>query len=204
MSSLPFSVTILALVTVLVFLGLGQRILDNMRLTDSTAILILILMILGHFFPTISLSPLLAVNLGGFIPIGIVIYLMLTTSRAEQKRAAFVSLATALAIVLSDKLLPIQPGFLDPVFSGGIFAGLLATLFGRSRRGAFIAGLMGVFLVDLASVVQLRLSGIEQQITLGSGGLFSSTVVSAFLAVIICEILGEIREKTHLRGHDDA
>lgn len=204
MSSLPFSVTILALVTVLVFLGLGQRVLDNMRLTDSTAILILILMILGHFLPTISLSPLLAVNLGGFIPIGVVIYLMLTTSRVEQKRAAFVSLATALAILLSDKLLPIQPGFLDPVFSGGIFAGLLATLVGRSRRGAFIAGLMGVFLVDLASVVQLRFSGIEQQITLGGGGLFSSTVVSAFLAVIISEILGEIREKTHLGGHDDA
>ena len=204
MSSLPFSVTILALVTVLVFLGLGQRVLDNMRLTDSTAILILILMILGHFLPTISLSPLLAVNLGGFIPIGVVIYLMLTTSRVEQKRAAFVSLATALATLLSDKLLPIQPGFLDPVFSGGIFAGLLATLVGRSRRGAFIAGLMGVFLVDLASVVQLRFSGIEQQITLGGGGLFSSTVVSAFLAVIISEILGEIREKTHLGGHDDA
>ncbi len=203
MFSLPFSVTLLALVTVLVFLGLGQRILDNMRLTDSAAILILLLMILGHFLPTISLGPLLAVNLGGFIPVGVVTYLIMTASRLEQKRAVVVSLLTALAIFLSDKLLPTQPGLLDPVFSGGIFAGLLATVIGRSRRSAFIAGLMGVLLVDLANVVQLRFAGIEQQITLGSGGLFSSTVTSAFLAVIIAEVLGEIREKISLGGDGD-
>lgn len=204
MSSLPFSTTMLALVTVLVFLGLGQRILDNMRLTDRVAVSILLSMILGHFLPTISLNSRLAVNLGGFIPVGVVIYLMLTTSRVEQKRAIFVSLATSIAIFLSDKLLPIQPGLIDPVFSGGIFAGVLASLFGRSRRSAFIAGLIGVLLVDLANFVQLRLAGIEQQITLGGGGLFSSTVISAFLAVIIAEIVGEIRERSRLGGDDDA
>mgnify|MGYP001466817555 FL=1 len=106
MFSLPFSVTLLALITILVFLGLGQRVLDNMRLTDSAAVLILVLMILGHFFPTISLSSSLAINLGGFIPMGVTIYLLVTTSRLEQKRAATVSAFTALLILLSDKLLP--------------------------------------------------------------------------------------------------
>ena len=194
MASLPFSVTLLALITILIFLGLGQRVLDHMRLTDSAAIIILLLMVAGHFLPTISLSPHLAVNLGGFIPIGVVIYLLVTTSRVEQRRASAVSLLTALLILLSDKLLPLLPGLLDPVLSGGIFAGLLATFFGRSRRSAFIAGLLGVFLVDVA---------IEQQITVGGGGLFSSMVVSCFLAVIIAEVIGEIREKIQLGGDHD-
>ncbi len=204
MSSLPFSVTLLAIITVLIFLGLGQRILDNMRLTDSAAIVILLLMIAGHFLPSISLSPYFAVNLGGFIPLGVVIYLLVTTSRLEQRRAGLVSVLAALSIILSDRLLPIQPGLLDPIFSGGIFAGLLATFLGRSRRSAFIAGLLGVFLVDVFNVLQLRFEGIEEQITIGGGGLFSSMVISAFLAVIIAEVIGEIREKIQLGGdHDD-
>lgn len=204
MSSLPFSVTLLAIITILIFLGLGQRILDNMRLTDSAAIVILLLMIAGHFLPSISLSPYLAVNPGGFIPLGVVIYLLVTTSRLEQRRAGLVSVLAALSIILSDRLLPIQPGLLDPIFSGGIFAGLLATFLGRSRRSAFIAGLLGVFLVDVFNVLQLRFEGIEEQITIGGGGLFSSMVISAFLAVIIAEVIGEIREKIQLGGdHDD-
>ena len=203
MFSLPFSVTLLAFITILVFLGLGQRVLDNMRLTDSAAVLILVLMILGHFLPTISLSASLAINLGGFIPIGVVIYLLVTTSRLEQKRAALVSAFTALLILLSDKLLPIMPGLLDPVFSGGIFAGLLATFWGRSRRSAFIAGLLGVFLVDLANALQLWFQGIDQRIVIASGGLFSSMVVSAFLAVVIAEVIGEIRERIQLGGNQD-
>ncbi|MCK9524483.1 MAG: DUF1614 domain-containing protein [Limnochordia bacterium] len=200
MQPLPSSVTMLAVITVLVFLGLGQRVLDNMRLTDRAAIAILLLMILGHFLPTLSLGPYLAVNLGGFVPIGVVIYLLWTTSKAEQKRVGIVSFLTAFLIFLSDKLLPLQPGLLDPLFSGGILAGLVAAFLGRSRRGAFVAGILGVFVVDLVAVMQLWFQGVEQQITVGGGGLFSSMVISAFLAVVITEIVGEIREKIKLGG----
>lgn len=203
MFSLPFSVTLLGLVTILVFLGLGQRVLDRMRLTGFEALLILIVMVIGHFLPTISLSEAVALNLGGLIPFGVVLYLLLTTSGLEQRRALGVSLATAILIWLTDKLLPTQPGLLDPVFSGGIFAGLLATVFGRSRRAAFIGGMLGVLLVDLANLIQLRLDGIQQQITIGSGGIFSSLVISAFLAVAITEIIGEVREYIHIRGERD-
>lgn len=107
------------------------------------------------------------------------------------------TLVTAGLILLTDKLLPLQPGLLDPVFSGGILPDLPPP-FGRSRRSAFIAGLLGVLLVDLASVIQLLLQGVEEQLTLGSGGLFSSMVLSAFLAVIITEVIGEVREALHL------
>jgi uncharacterized membrane protein len=200
MFTLPFSVTLLTFLTILVFLGFGQRILDRMRLTDKEAVIILLLMIVGHFLPTISLTSRVALNLGGLIPIGVALYLLFTASSLERGRAAGVSLISAILVFLTDKLLPLQPGLLDPVFSGGIFAGLTATVWGRSRRSAFIAGLLGVFLVDLASLVQLWLQGLQQEITLGSGGLFSSMVVCAFLAVLITEVIGEIREAIHLGG----
>ena len=204
MFSLPFSVTLLGIVTVVVFLGLGQRVLDRMRLTGFEALIILILMIIGHFLPTITLIRDMDVNLGGLIPLGVVIYLLVTTSGLEQRRALGISLGTAILIWLTDTFLPLQPGLLDPVFSGGIFAGLLATIWGRSRRGAFIAGILGILLVDLANMLQLRVQGIQQRITIGSGGLFSSIVICSFLAVAITEIIGEVRETIHLRGeHDD-
>lgn len=202
MPALPLSVTMLAVVTVLLFLGLGQRILDNMRLTDRTAILILLLMIVGHFFPTVSLSPHLAINLGGFIPIGVVVYLLMTTSRVEQRRAGIVSLLTALIILLTDKFLPLQPGLLDPLYSGGIFAGLLASFMGRSRRGAFIAGMVGVLAVDVVAIAELWFRGVKERITVGGGGIFSSMVISSFLAVVVAEVIGEVRERIKLGGDE--
>jgi uncharacterized membrane protein len=203
MFSLPLSVALLTLLTVLLLLGLGQRVLDRMRLTDAEAVIILLLMIGGHFLPTISLTPRIALNLGGLIPFGVGIYLLVTASTQERLRAVGVTLVTAALIWLSDKFLPLQPGLLDPVFSGGIFAGLTATIWGRSRRSAFTAGLLGVLLVDATSMLQLWLQGLEERITLGSGGLFSSVVLSSFLAVALTEVIGEVREAIHLGGNRD-
>lgn len=178
----------------MIFLGLGQRVLDRMKLKDSTALIILALMIGGHFLPTVPAGPRLALNLGALVLVGIALYLLLTTSAAEQKRALAVSVATAVFLLLSDKLLPPDPGLLDPVFSAGLFAGLLAYFWGRSRRSAFIAGILGIFLADLAALLQLWLQKIHQRVILGSGGLFSSAVISPLLAVFIAEIIGETRE----------
>jgi len=203
MFSLPLSVALLTLLTVLLLLGLGQRVLDRMRLTDAEAVIILLLMIGGHFLPTISLTPRIALNLGGLIPFGVGIYLLVTASTQERLRAVGVTLVTAALIWLSDKFLPLQPGLLDPVFSGGFFAGLTATIWGRSRRSAFTAGLLGVLLVDATSMLQLWLQGLEERITLGSGGLFSSVVLSSFLAVALTEVIGEVREAIHLGGNRD-
>lgn len=197
MISLPFSVTLLSLLTLLVYLGFGQRVLDRMRLNSSTALLILGLMIIGHFLPTVPLGANLALNLGALVPLGVVLYLLLTTSNQEQQRALLISALTALFIVLSDKVLPPDPGLLDPVFSGGIFAGILAYLWGRSRRSAFIAAILGVLIADLVALVQLRTEQVPQKIILGAGGLFSSLVISPFLAVIIAEVTGEILEYLH-------
>lgn len=197
MISLPFSVTLLSILTILVYLGFGQRVLDRMRLKSSTALWILIAMILGHFLPAIPLGRYLALNLGALVPIGVVLYLLATTSRQEQNRATIISMITALLIVLSDKFLPLEPTFLDPVFIGGIFAGFVAYFGGRSRRSAFIAGILGVLIADLVAFAQLRAEQVPQVVTLGSGGIFSSLVISPFLAVFIVEVIGEVREYLH-------
>ncbi len=191
------SIFILGIISVLIYLGLGQRILDRMRLTDASALIIIGIMVAGHFLPTVPLGPHLALNLGSLALVGIAAYLLSTTSPQERVRAALVSLATAVFVLLTDKLLPPDPGLLDPVFSAGIFAGLLSYLWGRSRRGAFIGGILGVYLADLGALLQLWAQKIHQPIIFGSGGLFSSAVISPFLAVLIAEIIGEVRQYLH-------
>lgn len=191
------SVFTLAVISVLIYLGLGQRVLDRMKMTDTSALIILGVMVAGHFLPTVPLGPRLALNLGSVALLGIAVYLIFTTSPEEQARAAMVSIITAIFILFTDKILPPDPGLLDPVFSGGIFAGLLAYLWGRSRRSAFIAGILGVLLADLGALLQLWVQKIHQPIVFGSGGLFSSAVISPFLAVLIAEIIGEVREYLH-------
>lgn len=203
MIPLPFSITLLTLITLSIYLGLGQRVLDRMRMKGSTALILLLVMIFGHFLPTISLNTFVALNMGVIVPLGVAVYLLSTTSRLEQKRALLISALTGVLLFFSDKLLPLEPGYLDPVFSGGIFAGLLSSVLGRSRRGAFIAGILGVFIVDLVNLGQLWFQGIDQQSTIGSGGILSSMVIGSFLAVLLTEVIGEIREKLALGGNDD-
>lgn len=197
MISTSLSVILLGLLSLLIFLGWGQRVLDRMRLKNSTALILLLSMILGHFLPTIKFGTRLALNLGALAPLGVAIYLLATTSTIERQRASLIGTLTAFFLLLTDKLLPPDPGLLDPVLSAGIFAGVLSYVWSRSRRSAFIGAVLGVFLADLAIAVQLSLTGIPQSITLGSGGMLSSLVISAFLAVLIAEIIGEIRERIH-------
>lgn len=168
-----------------------------MKLTDSTALIILGIMVAGHFLPTVPLSPRLELNLGSVALVGIAAYLLMTTSAKERASAMAISIVTALLVLLTDKILPPDPGLLDPVFSAGIAAGLLAYLWNRSRRAAFIAGIFGVFLADLFAILQLWVQKIHQPVVLGSGGLFSSAVISPFLAVLIAEFIGEVREYLH-------
>src|SRR5690606_15337613 len=95
---------------ILVFLGAAHRVLDRMRLTDTTAIILLVLLIISHFLPVITITPYLGLNLGALIPLGIIIYLLVTAEKHERIRAAVISLATAAVLWLSDQLLPTLPG----------------------------------------------------------------------------------------------
>ena len=54
----------LSALAVLVLLGAGERVLDKMRLSDRTALLLIALMFVGGLIPDIDLG-FLRVNIGG-------------------------------------------------------------------------------------------------------------------------------------------
>jgi len=95
------------------------------------------------------------------------------------------------------KLLPAEPGRLlfDPTYLFAGAAGLVAYLFGRSRRAAFIAGLLSIILADVIQLTELIMGGIPGRTDIGGAGIFDSVILSGVLAVAFAEILGETRER---------
>ena len=83
-----------------------------------------------------------------------------------------------------------------------ICGGIIAWLLGRSRRSAFIAGILGVLLADTATGVVNWTRGIQQVLYLGSAGALDAVVLSGVTAVMLCELFGEIMERM-ARGKTD-
>lgn len=195
------SMILLIVVTVTIYLGLAQRVIDRMRLSHKTALTMLLLLIGAHFLPAVVLFEHLSLRLGAFIPLGICGYLLLTCSKKEQVRALAITATTTTLLLLSDYLLPIEPGTipydLDPLYMSGILAGLLAYSFTRSRRSAFIGAVGAVFFSDLFAVLFVTYKGYNSSIILGSGGAFDALMINGIIAVAIAEVIGEVRERIH-------
>lgn len=201
--TVPIGLIIITLGAAAIFLGVGQRALDRMRLTDVQALAILAVMFAGAFLPEVRLGAAVSVNLGGaVVPLGIAVYLIARAGTTMEKwRAIAASLVTAAAIYAADKLIPPDPGParfpvpLDATLVPGVLGGLVAYLFGRSRRSAFIAGTLGVILADLIVVIEnaaRRIPGAFNAI--GGAGVFDASIVAGFLAVFLAEVIGETRE----------
>ncbi len=195
------TIALLGLLTALVALGFGERVLERMRLSSTAAIALMLAMVGVHFLPDWQITSRISVHFGSLILLGIVIYLMSTASQKEAVRAFGVGLITGALIWLSDKLLPVDPSsrwfVLDPVFIGGIAAGLTAYLLGRSRRSAFCGAILGLVFVDLANTLELMRAGINQPIHIGGGGLLASISLNPLIAVAVAEGIGEVRERLH-------
>ncbi len=195
------TIALLSIITALVALGFGERVLERMRLNTTSAVVVLLAMVGAHFLPEWKIAGNFAVHLGAVILLGIVVYLMTTASQQEAARALGVGLITGAIIWISDKLLPVDPSsawfIVDPVFIGGIAAGLAAYLMSRSRRSAFCGAVLGIFFVDVVNAVELMRAGIDQSIELGGGGLFASIALNPLIAVAIAEAIGEVRERLH-------
>ncbi len=201
MSNLPLSVIFLSLIVVSIFLGLAQRTLARMRLKNSTAILLLSLQIIAHFLPTITFTTNLSLHLGALIPLGVVIYLLATTSKSERLRALGITLVITILLWLTDVLLPIEPGIipfdLDPLYIAGLLAGLICYFLNRSRRSAFISAVLAIVLNDLIALLTISFKTYHSKIIIGGGGVFDALLINGVLAVIIAEFIGEIRERFH-------
>ena len=135
-----------------------------------------------------------------------VFYLDLTTpetfyldshTKKEVIRALFGSVLTAAAVFALGRLLPDEPEniFIDPNYVYGLAGGMIAYLLGRSRRAAFICGVLGVVLADVAVAALNWSQGIRQTLVLGGAGDMDTVVISGLLAVLLAELVGEIYER---------
>lgn len=191
----------LAVVTVLILMGVGHRVLDRLRLTDKSALAILIAIVISTIFiPDINITENVSVNVGGFIiPMGLAIYLFIKAeTRKERTRALIGAVASGIAIYLVQRfVLPEDPEamVIDPNYVYPIVGATIAYLLGRSRRGAFIAGVVGVVISDLIQLILNNINNIPAPTRFGGAGGVDTTVITGILAVLIAEIVGETRER---------
>jgi len=190
---------LLVIAGVLVLLGVGQRVLDKLRLTDRQALLFIALIIAGGFIPDIPVTQQFAFNIGGaLIPLGLSIYLWIKAdSTGERVRAIAAALVTGAAVYFLGRLMPDEPEeiIIDPGYMHGLAAGVIGYIFGKSRRGAFIAGVVGVMLSSVFTAVQVWNQGIRQRLVLGGAGAFDVIVISGLVAVLLSELIGEVFER---------
>lgn len=196
---MPLGLTLLIAATILVFFGVGQRLLDRMRLSDKAAVLFMIAIFIGSLIPDIPLGRDIFINIGGaIVPLILVIYLFAKAGTGIEKlRASIAAVLSGLGVYLAGRYMPSEPEtiMIDPNYVYGIIAGIIAYLFGRSRRSSFIAGVLGVILADLAQGIENILRGIPSRIRLGGAGAVDAVVIAGFLAVMLAEVVGELRER---------
>ena len=199
--NMPVGMIVLLVVGVLVYFGIAQRILDRMRLTDKQALLFIGAVVAGSFIdiPLMSEPIAVSINVGGAVLPAVLSLWLITKAdeNVERIRAIGASIAVAAAVWLGSRYLPYEPEnmFLDPKLIYGISAGLIAYLAGRSRRSAFIGGVLGIVLSDIIHMVTLLNAGIPGRTDIGGAGVFDVTIIAGIVAVMVAELVGETREK---------
>ncbi len=191
--------TLLVIVTILVLLGVCRGVLDKMGLNDRQALIITGALFVGGLIPDIPLGGEVYVNIGGaLIPLAVCVYLIVRAGTAKERvRALIGALVTGLAVYWLGRFMPDEPEAIafDPNYIYGLAGGLTAYLLGRSRRGAFVAGVLGVMGADIYQAVELRVRGVNQALHLGGAGAVDVIVIAGLTGVILAEVVGEIIER---------
>lgn len=181
---------------------LGWRVLLALRFPPGTAAVLVGLTVAGHRLPPITLIPGWRVHwAGAVVPVGIALYLLLAAGTARERTRALLAALGAAAVNTGLSLMaPADPDVfplgIDPLWRWGITAGLAAYLLGRSRRAAFIAGVLGATahqLVQPGRRAWLHQPGGPADI--GGAGALDAVVVAGVLAVLLAEVVGEVRER---------
>ena len=200
---MSFGMILLLVLALLVIFGVGQRVLDRMRLNDRTALLVMAAIFIGGLIPNITVGPVTFSIGGAVIPLLLCIWVLVKAdSGKDVARGIIGSILTAVAIYWLGRLMPAEPEqiVIDPNYVYGIAAGIIAYILGRSRRGAFISAVLGLLICDTFIGILNWRQGIQQQIQLGTGGMLDAVVISGLLAVMLAELLGEAIERM-VRGN---
>ncbi len=204
---MSFGTLLLMIAAILVLCGLLQRVLDRMYLTDRQALLLIGLMLVGTFLPGIRLGDV-TVHVGGaLIPLGVCVYLLIRADTARERWHSILGIfATAALIYLLSTVLPSEAEqmWVEPLWLYGLCGGIVAWLIGRSRRAAFICGVVGLLLADAASFIVAKLQGYTAELHLGGGGIADAGIISGVIAVLLCETVGELLERMTRRNRRDA
>ncbi len=192
-------VIILFVLQIIIYFGLAEEMLRKMGISRSEALLLLLAMIVGSYidFPLLA-EPPVTVNLGGaLIPVAFAIYVLARSDEREEiYRTIFAVLVTGGVIFLLTQMYQFEEGHtaIDTNYLFPLVAGITAYLAGRSRRAAFISGVLGFLVYDLIHVFRLMAQNIPGEALIGGAGVFDTIVMSGVIAVLTAEIIGETRE----------
>lgn len=197
MSSFPFGLIALLIVSVLIYFGVAHRVLDRLHLTDKAALGVIAAMIIGSFID-IPITGRITINLGGVIAVILAFYVLFAAGTwMERTRAIIAAIVTGLVLFLAARYLGAEPEniFIDPIYIYPIVAGIVGYLAGRSRRGAFFAAVIGVLSLDVGQYIYLVRTGVRGIVHIGGAGAFDSLVLAGLLAVLLAEFIGETLER---------
>ncbi len=196
---MSISLIILSALIILIMFGAGQRILDQMRLSDKQAILVLVSIVIGLLIPPIYIGKYFCFSIGGFlIPFILCMYMLISAGWHRDLLRAFIGTILVAGIIYAlDWILPSRSEtdtIIDPMYVYGIVAGIVAYTLGRSRRNAFVCSVLGI---SLAMTVQCIVNACLKAPTvlgLGVGGAFGTIIISTIISVGLCEFLGRAFE----------
>ena len=76
----------LVFISILILFGVGQNILDRMKLSDKTAVLFMLAIFIGGLLPDIPIGRRFSINIGGaIVPFILVIYLYVKAGTQKEK-----------------------------------------------------------------------------------------------------------------------
>lgn len=192
------SFIILSTIILLIMFGVGQRILDSLRLSDKSALIILVAICIGLLIPPIWIGKYFCFSIGGFlIPLGLSIYLLISCGWSRDLLRAFVGTVVVAGIIYAlEWALPADPEemVIDNMYIYGLVAGIVAYVLGRSRRNAFISCLFGITLASLIQWIINFAMDTPSILGLGVGGAFGTYIVSIVISVAVSEFLGRCFE----------
>ena len=194
------SLWIIWIVILLIMFGVGQRILDDLRLSDKAALLILIAVCIGLVIPPIWIGGYFCFSIGGFlIPLALSIYLLVSCGRRDLVRAIIGTILVAGIIYALEWILPADPEevVMDNMYIYGVVAGVVAYVLGRSRRNAFVSCLFGITLAQLVQWIINLILNNKSILGLGVGGAFSTYIVAIIISVAVSEFLGRCFETAY-------
>ena len=189
---------LLVVLALLILFGVLQRVLDRMGLTDRPALLCVAAIFIGGWLPDLTLGAV-TLNWGGaIVPLAVCAYLFFHAGTGKERgRCLIASVLTAASVYAVSVFFPADPVTMpfDPMILYGLCGGIIAWMLGRSRRSAFVAGILGVILADAAIGIVNWRSGVNQTVRLGGAGALDAVVLSGVTAVLLCELVGEVMER---------